>query len=342
MGTNRSSGTSYTSYNTFLGTAGAPSRYLPYGEELTSTPSDHIKFGTYNRDSYTGLDYADQRFYASTYGRFMTPDPSAKSAKDGTPGSWNRYSYVQGDPVNRKDPRGLDICEDDPDYCDGFFTDPYGENDGTSFASPNCGTLTLDQIDVALGVFNSSSCFNFAATSVETSASPPKPTCAAANGLTNDQTAAVVTVMGENSNWLQGTQMYLPGASSGQGPTITRSMVYTEDIDMFSVFTNRAAKPNYPSTIGAVASQPGQFSAYGNGVGLQNFTLALESSPGSFMCNDLTDVVNAMNYVAANGSQLSPAYIYWKAINQGGGVTHQYQPGDIYVANTAFGIVNTN
>ena len=62
LGTNRSSGASYTSYSTFLGTAGAPSRYLPYGEELTSTPNDHMKFGTYTRDSYTGLDYADQRY----------------------------------------------------------------------------------------------------------------------------------------------------------------------------------------------------------------------------------------------------------------------------------------
>jgi RHS repeat-associated protein len=133
-----------------LGTNHAQSaQFLPFGDEITSTSNDRTKFATYTRDSYTGLDYADQRFYASTYGRFMTPDPSAKSAKDGTPGSWNRYSYVQGDPVNRKDPRGLDICEDDPDYCDGFFTDPYGENDGTSFASPNCGTLTLDYIDNA-------------------------------------------------------------------------------------------------------------------------------------------------------------------------------------------------
>ncbi len=146
LGTNRSSGASYTSYSTFLGTAGAPSRYLPYGEELTSTPNDHMKFGTYTRDSYTGLDYADQRYYASTYGRFNTTDPSAKSAKSDTPRSWNRYAYVQGDPANRKDPRGLDICDDDPDYCDGFFQDPYGENDGTSFSLP-CGTFTLNQID---------------------------------------------------------------------------------------------------------------------------------------------------------------------------------------------------
>jgi hypothetical protein len=57
LGTNRSSGASYTSYSTFLGTAGAPSRYLPYGEELTSTPScacifDHGKLTNIGSPSF--------------------------------------------------------------------------------------------------------------------------------------------------------------------------------------------------------------------------------------------------------------------------------------------------
>jgi RHS repeat-associated protein len=56
----------------------------------------------------------DQRFYASSYGRFNTPGPyvaggaakgSASNPED--PGSWNRYAYVEGDPVNKVDPSGL-------------------------------------------------------------------------------------------------------------------------------------------------------------------------------------------------------------------------------------------
>ena len=50
-------------------------RFYPYGDEITSTAGDRTKFGTYNRDSFTGLDYADQRMYASGYGRFATADP---------------------------------------------------------------------------------------------------------------------------------------------------------------------------------------------------------------------------------------------------------------------------
>ena len=71
---------------------------------------------TYTRDSYTGLDYADQRFYASTYGRFNTPDPYMASGGPSDPGSWNRYSYTQGDPVNRFDPSGNAYC--DVSYAD--------------------------------------------------------------------------------------------------------------------------------------------------------------------------------------------------------------------------------
>ena len=57
--------------------------------------------------SAMGFDDADQRFYASTYGRFLTPDPSKRSGGTKSPASWNKFSYTRGDPVNRFDPRGI-------------------------------------------------------------------------------------------------------------------------------------------------------------------------------------------------------------------------------------------
>jgi RHS repeat-associated protein len=86
------------------------SRYFPYGEEQQVTPGDRDKFGTYYRDSTTGLDYAQNRYYASTLGRFMTPDPYKSGSGSGTPAnpqSWNRYAYVQNDPINFRYPSGL-------------------------------------------------------------------------------------------------------------------------------------------------------------------------------------------------------------------------------------------
>jgi RHS repeat-associated protein len=82
--------------------------YWPYGQEKPSaTGQEREKFGTYYRDA-TGLDYADQRYYASTSGRFLTADRFVTSTALGNPTrGWNRYAYVEGDPINFYDPKGL-------------------------------------------------------------------------------------------------------------------------------------------------------------------------------------------------------------------------------------------
>jgi RHS repeat-associated protein len=105
--------------------------YMPYGETVTaSSGDDRVMFATYTRDSYTGLDYAQNRYYASTYGRFTTKDNSGKSARLGSPQTWNRYSYSSNDPVNRNDPKGL--C----DVVIGGITNSSSNSSGlTQFAS---------------------------------------------------------------------------------------------------------------------------------------------------------------------------------------------------------------
>jgi len=44
---------------------------------------------------------------ARSTGRFLTADPYRASGGAADPGSWNRYAYVEGDPVNSYDPSGL-------------------------------------------------------------------------------------------------------------------------------------------------------------------------------------------------------------------------------------------
>src|SRR5712692_243036 len=87
---------------------GADMSFYPYGEDKgTTQPNDQLKFATYTRDTASGLDYADQRYYANNFGRFLSPDPYKTSEGAKNPGSWNRYAYVGGDPVNRTDRSGL-------------------------------------------------------------------------------------------------------------------------------------------------------------------------------------------------------------------------------------------
>ncbi len=91
--------------------------YYPYGESKHwSAPM----FATYPRRAYedSNLYYAMNRWYSSQIGRFTTPDPYRASASLANPQSWNRYAYVENDPVNFNDPAGLYKCPPgSQDWC---------------------------------------------------------------------------------------------------------------------------------------------------------------------------------------------------------------------------------
>ncbi len=60
------------------------------------------------RDSESGNDYFKYRYYASSMGRWMSPDPSGLTHADlGNPQSFNLYSYVGNNPLTRADLDGL-------------------------------------------------------------------------------------------------------------------------------------------------------------------------------------------------------------------------------------------
>jgi len=100
------------------GTVMARHDYLPFGEEVPtgyggrSTGQGYVsddvkqKFTSKERDNETSLDYFGARYYASTQGRFTSPDaPFADQSAD-TPQSWNLYSYVRNNPLVIVDPTG--------------------------------------------------------------------------------------------------------------------------------------------------------------------------------------------------------------------------------------------
>jgi RHS repeat-associated protein len=109
---------------------GSTVKHLPYGNESTGTGEDRVKFATYYRDQTSTLDYARNRYYSRSIARFTSPDPYRASGGPADPQSWNRYSYVQGDPVNANDPSGLAMifgCYDDRCWGGGgLFWDSFG------------------------------------------------------------------------------------------------------------------------------------------------------------------------------------------------------------------------
>jgi RHS repeat-associated protein len=56
------------------------SSYYPLGEERAATTQNRPKFATYFRDGTSGLDYAINRYYSCSIGRFTSPDLYAGSA----------------------------------------------------------------------------------------------------------------------------------------------------------------------------------------------------------------------------------------------------------------------
>jgi RHS repeat-associated protein len=126
----------------------AAQSFYPYGEDRgTAEPNDSLKFATYTRDAATGLDYADQRYYASNFGRFMSPDPYKGSAGPKDPRSWNRYSYTRGDPANDNDPEGLTCVAQGGfwvDNGDGRGCDQNGQPTGDLTALLNDPTFVDD------------------------------------------------------------------------------------------------------------------------------------------------------------------------------------------------------
>jgi RHS repeat-associated protein len=103
--------------------------FLPFGEEIGAgtgmrtsgqgfgvTDKIRHRYGLTERDDSTGLDHTWWRKYENTSGRWTSPDPYLGSMTLANPQSFNRYAYVQNDPLNFVDPSGLDwICPPDGD-----------------------------------------------------------------------------------------------------------------------------------------------------------------------------------------------------------------------------------
>ena len=88
------------------------SDHYPYGGEIVivaDSTNNHYKFTGKERDNETGLDNFGARYNASSMGRFMSPDPKIMTLRHLiNPQKWNKYAYVQNNPLAMVDPDGAD------------------------------------------------------------------------------------------------------------------------------------------------------------------------------------------------------------------------------------------
>jgi RHS repeat-associated protein len=148
-----------------------------YGAPLTTTPGDvQIGFNGLDHDDELGLINQRGRVYNPSLRRFLTPDPIISNPLNGQ--TFNPYSYVRNDPVNRTDPSG---------YCD---SSPCGEggyvgSDG-GWRSPAELAAESDQYYSSAGEEEVAATFTTATTTRQAAPAPP-----VSIGI-NDQTATPV------------------------------------------------------------------------------------------------------------------------------------------------------
>ena len=83
----------------------------PFGQIFAGGTGDIYQFTGKERDAESGLDYFGARYFASSMGRFLRPDPISGTLAN--PQSLNRYVYVLNNPLVLTDPTGMIVDWED-------------------------------------------------------------------------------------------------------------------------------------------------------------------------------------------------------------------------------------
>jgi len=125
---------------------------LPFGDGLTPsgncTDATEHHFTGKERDAESGNDYFEARYYASSMGRFMSPDWSDKEepvpyAKLNDPQSLNLYAYVGNNPLSTIDADGHGANGDIWDQFNANVLSAAGDNAAFFFGNMGLGSQAI-------------------------------------------------------------------------------------------------------------------------------------------------------------------------------------------------------
>jgi RHS repeat-associated protein len=203
------------------------------------------------RDTESGNDYFGARYYASTMGRFMSPDaPVDQHPED--PQSWNLYSYVRNNPLSSIDQDGnYDCGQMTADQCTQFGNNLTAAQNQLAAAQKN-GTITdaqFKQGSDALGAYGTLNDHNGVTVNVGATGGYPGTT-----SVSNDGTVSAANPTGQN---IQVT--FNPGVFGGNSDSLNGAIghegSHVEDGEAWAEagFTDAARPTNFDT----------EFKAYG-------------------------------------------------------------------------------
>jgi RHS repeat-associated protein len=125
-----------------------PSHFVHFGYRFTGK----------ERDTESGNDYFEARYYSSAMGRFMSPDWSAKEepvpyAKLDNPQTLNLYAYMRNNPLGGTDPDGHCCDTDDVINFLGGAMNAFG-SDNALGAGRQQQTTSAGKVGAAIGDFS--------------------------------------------------------------------------------------------------------------------------------------------------------------------------------------------
>jgi RHS repeat-associated protein len=81
--------------------------YAPFGESYAQAGTTDLSYAGHDQDTVAGIYDTLFRKFVPVQGRWLSPDPAGLAAVDPTnPQSWNRYAYVNNNPLAMVDPFG--------------------------------------------------------------------------------------------------------------------------------------------------------------------------------------------------------------------------------------------
>ncbi len=136
-----------------LRTVSQDESFAPFGEEYAfnsgNSQAGDVFTGQHRNYVNSGLWDFPLREYFGSQGRWMSPDPAGLAAVNPmNPQTWNRYAYVDGNPLSNVDPSGL--CTPNQDcVAHANVVDAISAQGQDCFGDPNCSTYIVDDMEVS-------------------------------------------------------------------------------------------------------------------------------------------------------------------------------------------------